>query len=130
MLSFLKIRPLLILLGFVLLGLFIWFAGPYFSFADYRPLESQAARAFAIVLVVLSWAASWMWKRLRANQASDNLMSAVVKQSAADPARPSPEAALQPLRLAVVRHHRRTGIRQNDGAGQLWAEVSSRAANR
>ena len=139
MLSFLKIRPLLILLGFVLLGLFIWFAGPYFSFADYRPLESQAARAFAIVLVVLSWAASWMWKRLRANQASDNLMSAVVKQSAADPARPSPEAALLRERfeeaVAELKNKRRGGHSLYDlpwyviigapGSGKTTALVNS-----
>ena len=30
--------------GFLLIALFIWFAGPYFAFADYRPLET-AVRA-------------------------------------------------------------------------------------
>ena len=44
--------------GFLLLALFIWYAGPYFAFADYRPLEPHHARLIAIrVLIVAVWAA-------------------------------------------------------------------------
>lgn len=137
--SLLKIRSILILLGFILLGLFIWFAGPYFSFADYRPLESGLARITAIVLVVLGWVASWMLKRAQAGRASDNLMSAVVKQSETDPARPSPEAAILRERFAEavadLRSKRRGGHSLYDlpwyviigapGSGKTTALVNS-----
>jgi type VI secretion system protein ImpL len=83
-------RVWLVFLGLALLGLFIWFAGPYFAFADYRPLESQTARLAAIGLVVAVWFAAKLVKRLRANRASDSLVAAVVKQ--AEPERPSAEA--------------------------------------
>ncbi len=91
MLAFLKLRVLLIALGLLLIAGLIWIAGPYFAFADYRPLETATARLIAIVLVIGLWAASVLIKRLKANRASDQLVAAVVKQSEAD-ARPSAEA--------------------------------------
>ncbi len=90
--SLFRIRTLLIVLGFVLLGLFIWYGGPYFSFADYRPFESETARLIAIAFVIVVWIISGLLKRLRATRASDKLMAAVVKQSTTEKAQPSPEA--------------------------------------
>src|SRR5262245_9256099 len=58
MFSFLKRRALLVLLGLALLAVFIWYAGPYFAFADVRPLESANARLIAIAVVVALWALS------------------------------------------------------------------------
>ena len=46
MLAFIKRRTFLVLIGLLILALLIWFAGPYFAFADYRPLESVLARVF------------------------------------------------------------------------------------
>ena len=51
MLAILK-RLSLPLLGLLLVAVFIWYAGPYFAFAEYRPLESPAARLNAIAIVV------------------------------------------------------------------------------
>jgi type VI secretion system protein ImpL len=139
MLSFLTLRALLVGTGFVLMGLFIWFAGPYFSFADYRPLESMTARVIAIVLIVLCWCASIVLKRLRANKASDNLMSAVARQSEADQSRPSAEAAVLRERfeeaVAELKSKRRGGHSLYDlpwyviigppGSGKTTALVNS-----
>ncbi|MGH9373567.1 MAG: hypothetical protein ACRD15_18770, partial [Vicinamibacterales bacterium] len=69
-------RTLLILLGFLLVAAFIWYAGPYFAFADYHPLESVAARLIAIVVVVLFWMGSVLLHQLRAYRASDRLAAA------------------------------------------------------
>ena len=44
MFSFLKRRAFLLLIGFLLIALFIWYAGPYFAFGDYRPLETGDSR--------------------------------------------------------------------------------------
>ena len=49
MFAFLK-RTFIILLGLLLITVFIWFAGPYFAFAEWRPLDSQFARLVAPVL--------------------------------------------------------------------------------
>ena len=81
MLSFFK-RPLFVaVLGFILIGCFIWFAGPYFAFADYRPLASQFARLLAIVCAVASWPIAALVKRLRASRTSNKLLTAMVEQS-------------------------------------------------
>jgi putative PIG3 family NAD(P)H quinone oxidoreductase len=44
MFAFLKRRGFLLFVGFLLVAAFIWLAGPYFAFADYRPLEGETAR--------------------------------------------------------------------------------------
>jgi type VI secretion system protein ImpL len=91
MFSFLKSRTFLIVLGFALLFLFIWFVGPFFGFIDSYPLESITGRLIAMALVVAIWLASVVFKRMRAGRASDQLVAAVVKQSKAEE-RPSAEA--------------------------------------
>ncbi len=79
MIKFLKSRAFLTVIGFLLLGLFIWFAGPYFAFADFRPLESVIARIVAFALVFLVWLAVGLLRQLRAYRASDRLAAAVVR---------------------------------------------------
>src|SRR5215510_14545794 len=91
MFSVLKSRTFLIILGFVLLFLFIWYVGPFFGFIDSYPLESITGRLIAMALVVAIWIASVVIKRMRAGRASDQLVAAVVRQSKAEE-RPSAEA--------------------------------------
>lgn len=67
MFSFLKTRWFVIGLGLLLLGLFIWYAGPYFAFADYRPLETPTARLIVNAAVVAAVvAAGWLRGQLAA----------------------------------------------------------------
>jgi type VI secretion system protein ImpL len=91
MFALLKSRAFLILVGFILIFLFIWYVGPYFGFAERYPLESITGRLIAMALIVALWVASVLLKRTRANRASDQLVAAVVKQSKTDE-RPSAEA--------------------------------------
>jgi len=98
MFSLLK-RPLVIaLLGLILLALFVWFVGPYFSFgfgdAVVQPLASELVRLVVIGLIVGLWLLSLLLKRLKARRASDRLMAAVVKPSPSDAARPSAEVTV------------------------------------
>src|SRR5262245_65604493 len=79
MLAFLK-RTFVVLLGLLLIVLFIWFAGPYFAFADYHPLEPETARLIAIGVVVGVWVLARLWKRFKAFRASDRFMAAVAGQ--------------------------------------------------
>jgi type VI secretion system protein ImpL len=95
MFAFLR-RSFVLLLGFLLIVVFIWFAGPYFAFADFRPLESETARLIAIGVVVGCWLLARLWKRLKAYRASDRLLTAVVAQ-------PQPEKARPPAEVAKLR---------------------------
>jgi type VI secretion system protein ImpL len=90
MFAFLK-RTFVILLGFLLIVVFIWYAGPYFAFGQYRPLETPTARLIAIGLVVGCWLLARLVKRLRAFRASDRLLAAVVAQPQPEKARPPAE---------------------------------------
>jgi type VI secretion system protein ImpL len=138
MFAFLKSRVFLVVIGFILLALFIWFAGPLFAFADWRPLESVTARLIAIGLVVLFWVGAQLLKRLRANRASDKLVAAVVLQSRTE-SRPSADAVQLRERfeeaVAILKQKRRTGHSLYDlpwyviigapGSGKTTALVNS-----
>ena len=87
MLSFFKKRAFLVALGLILAALFIWLAGPYFSFNEWYPLETELARIIAILLVVAIWGVLAFLKKLKARRTSDQLAAAVVKQSSEE--RPS-----------------------------------------
>ena len=106
-------RALLIFLGFVLVAVFIWFAGPYFAFADYHPLESTTARLIAIGLFVALWFIWGALRVLRAFLASDRLAAALVRTSAAPEPQVSPEALKLRERfeegVAALKKHRRAG---------------------
>ena len=75
-----KRRGVLVFIGLVLLSLFIWFAGPYLAFAEYKPLESATARLIAIGVLAALWFLSLMLKIWRASRASAKLAQAVVAQ--------------------------------------------------
>jgi len=91
--SFLNRRVLVLLIAFALIAIFIWYAGPYFAFGVYRPLESEDARLVVIGLVVACWILSRVIRFLRATRATDRLMGAVVNQVRREKERPSAEAA-------------------------------------
>jgi type VI secretion system protein ImpL len=78
-------------LGFLLIFVFIWYAGPLFAFGPYRPLETSTARLIALGAVVGCWLVVRLMKRLRAYRASDRLMAAVAAQPQPEPARPPAE---------------------------------------
>lgn len=82
MLAFFKSRTVLILIGLVLLALLLWFAGPYFAFADYKPLESVVARLVAILVLVAVWAVVLQIRQLRSSRASSKLAEGVVAAEA------------------------------------------------
>jgi type VI secretion system protein ImpL len=112
MFAFLKSRAFLTVLGFALLFLFIWYAGPYFGFGELHPLESVTARLIAMALILAFWLASVLVKRMRANRASDQLAAAVVKQSKAEE-RPNAETVQLRERfeeaVAALKGKRRSG---------------------
>ena len=93
MFSLFRLRTLLLLIGLLLIGTFIWVAGPYFAFGYYRPLETETARVIAIVAIVGTWLVWRLFKRFRARLASGQLAAAVVRQPKQEAVRPSADAA-------------------------------------
>jgi len=94
-----KLRILLIILAWLLLGLFIWFAGPYFAFADWHPLEPPIARVITLSALIILWLLVLLWRRRRADSKSEALLGAVAGQP--DPTEgSSPDAPLLRERFA------------------------------
>src|SRR5579872_3185528 len=75
---------LLLLIGFLLIAAFVWIAGPYFAFGEWRPLESERARLFTILAIVVLWVLRWIFKKLRAGQLSAQLMKAITARPSAE----------------------------------------------
>jgi type VI secretion system protein ImpL len=80
MLSILKSRVFLGLLGVLLLAVLLWFAGPYFAFADHKPLESVVGRLIAILVLVVIWAIVMTLRQLRSARASNKIAAEIVAQ--------------------------------------------------
>jgi type VI secretion system protein ImpL len=83
MLSLLKNRAFLVAIGLVLLALLIWFVGPYFAFADYKPLESVVARLVAIIILAVGYAIYVQLRALRNARAGEQLAKAVSREDGA-----------------------------------------------
>ncbi len=92
MLAFLKSRAFLALIGVIALAVLIWFAGPYFAFADHKPLESVVGRLLAILILVVVWAMVLTFKTLQAGKANKQLAEGVVAQDGAAEAAAGPAA--------------------------------------
>jgi type VI secretion system protein ImpL len=112
MFAFLR-RAFVVILGFLLIFLFIWIAGPYFAFGSYRPLESVTARLIALGIVIGAWLAWKLVNRVRAYRKSDRLLAAVVAQP--QPEKTRTPAEIQKLRerfdeaVAALKEQRRSG---------------------
>jgi type VI secretion system protein ImpL len=89
--SFINFRTLVRLIAFALIALFIWYAGPYFAFGSYHPLEPETSRYIAIALVFVLWLLLAVMRWLRAKGASDKLVAAI-SQVRPEKERPSAEA--------------------------------------
>lgn len=83
-LSFLRSRWFLTLVGVLLLCLLVWFAGPYFAFADFRPWASPIGRLVTIVVLIVIWAIYWQWKQWRASRAGEQIVSAGAASASSD----------------------------------------------
>ena len=83
--ALLKNRVVLASLGIVLLALIIWFAGPYFAFADWKPFEGVVGRLVAILVLVTLFAGYVLYRQVRNAQKNQQLAADVAKQADAAP---------------------------------------------
>ncbi|WP_418316679.1 type VI secretion system membrane subunit TssM [Piscinibacter sakaiensis] len=70
-------RWVLSVLGLLILGLLIWFAGNAIAFYDYRPLESAAARIGLILFIIFCFALWEGIKYYRAWRANKQMLNAI-----------------------------------------------------
>jgi type VI secretion system protein ImpL len=114
MFAFLK-RTFVLLIGLALIVVVVWYAGPFFAFADYRPLESATARLIVIAAIVGCWLLLKAVKRLRSFRASDRLLAAVAAQPQPPAEKSRPPAEVQKLRerfdeaVTALKEQRRSG---------------------
>ena len=94
-----KLRVFLIVLAWLLVGLFIWFAGPYFAFADWHPLESPIARVITLSVFIIVWLIVLLLRRAVVERKSEALLGEVAKQPDSA-AMSSPDAAVLRDRFA------------------------------
>lgn len=84
--AFLK-RPLvLVALVLILLSCGLWFAGPYFAFADYRPLASSRARWIGIATLWVLSLIALLVRRLKSGGVAETLKAALTPKPSTTPA--------------------------------------------
>ncbi|MEO8521698.1 MAG: type VI secretion system membrane subunit TssM, partial [Acidobacteriota bacterium] len=111
--AFLK-RTIIVVIGLLLIVVCIWYAGPFFAFAEWHPLESSNARLIAIAVVIGCWLLLRLIRRLRALRAGDRLLAAVASSPAAKTEEALPPAEVLKLRerfeeaVAALKQQQRT----------------------
>src|SRR5262249_1290809 len=79
---FLK-RWVLSLLGLIAISLLVWFVGPLFAFASYKPLEPETARWLVIGALFAIWIGQLLWKWVKQLNANRQLLSGLAAQHTA-----------------------------------------------
>lgn len=69
------LRGLFLALGVVAVVLLIWFGGPLVAVAGWAPLESGAARAIFLLLLVVGWLGRHLWQLKRQRQDNEKVVS-------------------------------------------------------
>ena len=150
--GFFRKRWVLTLLGLIVLSLLIWFVGPLFAFADYKPLDPESRRWILIGLLFAIWLARLAWGWLKRCAPTQSLLIEPGRRASAHQARRERATRrgcrncgarmqdalgiLKKMRVkervrhalclpaALVRHHRRARRRQDHRPAQLRAAVS------
>ena len=86
------------LLGFICVCAIIWFAGPLFAFAGFKPLGAPAPRLTLIGLVILAWLGKKLYQRIQTARANRQLSEEIV-------AKPLEEASAADADIATLSHN-------------------------
>ena len=88
----------LTLIGILILSALIWFFGPLFAFADYRPLDGEITRLVVILVLLFIWGLVNILLLLRARRADKQLTEEIV-EAPADPGDLAAEASQEEVDL-------------------------------
>ncbi len=94
----LSTRWFISLLGVLILAALIWFFGPLFAFADYRPLDGPITRLVVILVLLFIWAMFNILLLLRARR-TDKEMTEEIIAAPAEPGDTASEASQEEIAL-------------------------------
>ncbi len=77
--SIFKNRLLVSLIGLFAVALLIWFLGPFFAFADYKPLGAVLNRLIAILILVFLWGLNNIRKVMQSKKANDQIIGGLIE---------------------------------------------------
>ena len=67
----------------MILSALIWFFGPLFAFAEFRPLESELARFVTVIVLLVIWGLVNLFVVMRSKRADTKMMEEIVEAPAA-----------------------------------------------
>ena len=106
---FLK-RWVLTLLGLLALSLLIWFVGPLFAFAEYKPLEPERTRWILIGLLFAIWIVRLAFKAFLSLRANNKLLTSLATPAQASAPGETQRATSEELSELRRRMHEALGI--------------------
>jgi type VI secretion system protein ImpL len=113
------VRALLIALGLYAVGALVWFAGPLIQVAGTAPLASERARAIAIGVVLVLFAAQALWRVHASARRNRHMVDGLLPKGAAPATPGAPEVAAIGQRFAqamrVLRSRRVGGAKSKLG---------------
>lgn len=71
-------RTAMFVIGFLALSLIIWFGGPLIAVADYVPLQSVTARLFAIILILLVFSLTKIYRLKQQNKRDEKMADELI----------------------------------------------------
>ncbi len=100
--TLIKQRWLITLLGVIAIALFIWYLGPLFGFGQSQPLEEESHRLIAIGILFLIWAISRIVLFWRARRRNSEMIASISAQTKEMPAL-SPDEQLSQEELETLK---------------------------
>ena len=100
-------------LGFICVCAVIWFAGPLFAFAGFKPLGAPATRLILIAVIIFAWLGKKVYRRIQTAIANKQLTKEIV-------AKPLQEASAADADIATLSHNLSealTTLKNKAGAG-------------
>ncbi|MDH5540778.1 MAG: type VI secretion system membrane subunit TssM, partial [Rhizobacter sp.] len=125
---------LLLVLGLIALALLIWFVGPLLALAQWRPLESEAARLGTIALIVALVVLRKLWQAWRARSTNAKVVDQLLVQTPAGAAGSAGDAEVKLLgerfaqALQTLKNVRFDQGKQ--GMAAAWNSASARLGKR
>ena len=92
-LSVLKARWFVTLIGAIILSLLIWFVGPLIAIGSVRPLESDVARFVVALVILVGWGVGNLLSLMKAKRTDEQLVDGLAQDAAATGPGPSAAAA-------------------------------------
>jgi len=75
---------LLALIGIILLSLIIWYIGPLFAIADYKPLASETIRLVSILVIFIAWGLNNLRQKNNKNAADKDIADQLLNDAKKD----------------------------------------------